>query len=835
MILLDTDHCDVKRPCRKLSEQSEFFLHSFTSDRLVNNVKQGVSRWLHNKLVEDYNLPKLIIDGIEVEVAEGTNVLEAAKKVGIVIPHFCYHPALGSVGACRLCAMKFIEGPVKGVQVSCMVKAADGMVVSTTDGDAARLRRMVIEWMMMNHPHDCPVCDEGGMCLLQDYTIAGGHGRRRYRGKKRTYQSQYLGEFIFQEMNRCIQCYRCSRFYQDYCGGTDFGTLKVSNKVFFGRHEEGWLESEFAGNLAEICPTGVFTDKTYHYVARPWDLETAPSVCPHCSLGCNTMPGARYRKLVKITARENQTVNGWFICDRGRFGYGFAGRKDRPYFPMIMGNKADLTEALDEAANRLSEAVLKHGGNCLALLGSPRIPLENAYYMNKFADAFGSANVFYSPNPERERKDRLAASLLKPELARSLKEIEDSDYIICAGVDPINEAPMLALMMRQAVRKGARALVIDPRPVLLPFEFTHLPVAPDGLADALTAAANDIKGYRPVIIVGTGMGSEELIEKATSLTKFARTAGKDCGLFYVMDGPNSFGNAILAGDEPDFDELLDDIEKGRVKVLVVAECDPLGQYPDRERVAKALEKLDSLIVMDYLPSDMVSRADVFLPTTAYAEQEGTFINNEGRAQVFGQAYISGVPINDMGPDAHPPRTFSKEVPGHSLPVWEILKELACSMKPECFLTASADAIRAEIAETFPAFSPLKGLLPGDGTRLLPGAPYKPPIRPDVSETGRAALTLIASELTFGTEELSTYSNMTQLRAPVPYVLLNNDDAARLGLEPGIMVEISSGGLKLECALRVSDKAAEGVAIAPKVKGFPVSVLNGKKVTIRAMA
>jgi NADH-quinone oxidoreductase subunit G len=461
------------------------------------------------------------------------------------------------------------------------------------------------------------------------------------------------------------------------------------------------------------------------------------------------------------------------------------------------------------------------------------MPLENAYYMKKFAAAFGSTNVSYSPDPEREKRDRLAASLLKPELARSLKEIEDSDYIICAGVDPINEAPMLALMMRQAVRSGASVIIIDPRPVSLPFEFTHMPVAPDGLADALTGAVDGIKGNKPTIIIGTCIGSEELIEKAAALTMSERSEGKDCGLFYVMDGPNSFGTAMLAGDGPDFDDLLDGIEKERIKVLVVAESDPLGQYPDRDRAAKAFEKLDTLIVMDYLPSDTVNHADVFLPATAYAEQEGTFVNQEGRAQVFEQAYISGVPINDMGPDAHPPRTFSTDVPGRSLPVWQILKELACIMKPECFLTASSAAIRSEMADEFPAFELLRGLLPGDGIRLSPGAAYSPPVRPDIFETGETALTLIATELTFGTEELSTYSDMTQLRAPAPYVLLNDQEAVNLGLEPGSMVTLSGGGTTLECTLRVSGKSARGVAIVPKVKGFPVSGLAGKKITIRA--
>ncbi|HSC71315.1 MAG TPA: 2Fe-2S iron-sulfur cluster-binding protein, partial [Candidatus Methylomirabilis sp.] len=225
-------------------------------------------------------MPKLIVDNIEVEVPAGTSVLEAARKVGIWIPHFCYHPALGSVGACRLCAMKFLEGPVKGVQMSCMVPAQDGMVVSTTDGEAARMRSLVIEWLMLNHPHDCPVCDEGGECLLQDYTVAGGHGTRRYHGKKRTFRNQDLGPYVEHEMNRCIECYRCVRFYQDFAGGTDLGVMANANRVYFGRFTDGTLESPFSGNLVDICPTGVYTDKTARFRARYWDYEMAPSVCP---------------------------------------------------------------------------------------------------------------------------------------------------------------------------------------------------------------------------------------------------------------------------------------------------------------------------------------------------------------------------------------------------------------------------------------------------------------------------------------------------------------------------------------------------------------------------
>jgi len=252
---------------------------------------------------------KLIIDNIPIEVPEGTTVLEAAQSVDVPIPHFCWHPALGKAGACRVCAVKMLDGPVKGVQMSCMLPAQDGMVVSTTDDEAVAMRQSVIEWLMINHPHDCPVCDEGGECQLQDYTIAGGHGIRRYDGKKRTHRNQYLGEHIEHEMNRCIQCYRCVRFYQEYAGGTDFGVMGRAAMVYFGRQEEGPLESPFSGNLVDICPTGVFTDKTARFCARYWDYDMAPSICPHCSLGCNTVPMARYRELLKTTARRNDRVD----------------------------------------------------------------------------------------------------------------------------------------------------------------------------------------------------------------------------------------------------------------------------------------------------------------------------------------------------------------------------------------------------------------------------------------------------------------------------------------------------------------------------------------------
>ena len=784
-------------------------------------------------------MPKLTIDGLEVEVPEGTNVLEAAKKLGIIIPHFCYHEALGAVGACRLCAMKFVEGPVKGVQMSCMVKAQDGMIVETADPDAMRARRMVIEWLMTNHPHDCPVCDEGGMCLLQDYTIAGGHGRRRYKGKKRTYLSQYLGEFIEQEMNRCIQCYRCHRFYRDYAGGIDFGTKKIANQTFFGRFKEGWLESEFAGNLADVCPTGVFTDKTYHFKARQWELETAPSVCPHCSLGCAITPGAKLRELLVVKARENLKVNGWFICDRGRFGYRFASSENRPRKFTVNGQEKSHSEAVDAAAKIISEAVARYGPGSVALVGSPRTSLENNFALVKLADVLRTENICFSADRFRERKDRRAVSLVNTDNRRSLRDVEFSDFILVVGADPVNEAPMLALMLRQAALKGARIIVIDPRPVKLPFNFTHIPALPDEFAGKLAELAGSsavpTPGGRAMIICGTDVSGMDAIDACFDAAKRL-----GCGLFYILSSANSFGAALLASDGSDFEATLSGMESGDIRVLIALESDPLGLFSDREMAARPIENLDSLIVMDYLSTKTAGAANVFFPTAAYAEMDGVFINNEGRAQALPRAYIPGIPVNRMGPrqnppELHPPREFLSEVPGRSFPAWEYLRDIACGMGMECRELESLERVRASLTDDG-QFAQIAGLhAESEGVSITAGPmdrpqAQRPPSVGGKSDTGEGLL-LYAVELTFGTEEISIHSDKTQLRAPKPYVLINAGDAVSLGLKDGQTVRVSSGEATFSCVLKTSASCARGAAFAPRLKDFRAEMLNRKRVTI----
>jgi NADH-quinone oxidoreductase subunit G len=329
-------------------------------------------------------MTRIYVDGKTYEVDPRQNLLQACLSLKKDLPYFCWHPAIGSVGACRQCAVKQFkdENDAKGrIVMACMTPVADGMRISVDDPEARAFRAGVIEWLMLNHPHDCPVCDEGGECHLQDMTVMTGHAYRRTRFPKRTHRNQDLGPFIKHEMNRCIQCYRCVRFYRDYAGGRDFGVFGAHDHVYFGRHEDGTLENEFSGNLVEVCPTGVFTDKTlYRHYARKWDLQMAPSVCAHCGLGCNTTPGERYGTLRRIVNRYNEQVNGYFICDRGRFGYEFVNSEKRIRRPLLRGIPASKEEVIHHVASITTGRLIG--------IGSPRASLEA-----NFALQIGRAHV----------------------------------------------------------------------------------------------------------------------------------------------------------------------------------------------------------------------------------------------------------------------------------------------------------------------------------------------------------------------------------------------------------------------------------------------------------
>src|SRR5919109_1462777 len=396
----------------------------------------------------------IVVEQQSYDVKDGQNLLQACLSLGFNLPYFCWHPALGSVGACRQCAVKQFRDDKDAhgrLVMACMTPAAEGTRISISDPEAVEFRASVIEWLMLNHPHDCPICDEGGECHLQDMTVMTGHVYRRNRFNKRTYRNQYLGPFINHEMNRCIQCYRCVRFYRDYAGGRDLDAFASRNQVYFGRHEDGVLENEFSGNLVEVCPTGVFTDKTLkqHYT-RKWDLQTAPSVCVHCSVGCNTDVGDRYGTLRTIVNRYNSQVNGYFLCDRGRFGYDFVNSPRRLRQPLL--RRGQTTEPVSkETALEHVASLLKAGGSVLGI-GSPRATLEANFALRMLV----GPEHFYLGVSEREH--RLLSAVLSilqhgPARTPSLHDVEQADAVLVLGEDVTNVAPRLALALRQAVRQ----------------------------------------------------------------------------------------------------------------------------------------------------------------------------------------------------------------------------------------------------------------------------------------------------------------------------------------------------------------------------------------------
>ncbi|MGB5827999.1 MAG: NADH-quinone oxidoreductase subunit NuoG, partial [Pseudomonas mandelii] len=625
------------------------------------------------------------VDGKELEVDGADNLLQACLSLGLDIPYFCWHPALGSVGACRQCAVKQYtdENDKRGrIVMSCMTPATDGSWISIDDEEAKVFRASVVEWLMTNHPHDCPVCEEGGHCHLQDMTVMTGHNERRYRFTKRTHQNQQLGPFISHEMNRCIACYRCVRFYKDYAGGTDLGVFGAHDNVYFGRVEDGTLESEFSGNLTEVCPTGVFTDKTHsERYNRKWDMQFSPSICHGCSSGCNISPGERYGELRRIENRFNGSVNQYFLCDRGRFGYGYVNREDRPRQPLLAnGAKLSLDEALDKAADLLR-------GRNIVGIGSPRASLESNYALRELV----GAEHFYSGIEAAElERIRLVMQVLKdsPLPIPNMRDIEDHDAIFVLGEDLTQTAARMALSLRQSVKGKAEdmadAMRVQPwldaavknigQHALNPLFIASLAetklddiaeecvhAAPDDLArigfavaHALDASAPAVEGLdaealelakriadallaakRPLIIAGTSLGSKALIEAAANIAKALKLREKNGSISLIVPEANSLGLAMLGGDS--VDAALQAVIDGKADALVVLEND-LYTRTDKAKVDAALTAAKVVIVADHQKTATSDRAHLVLPAASFAEGDGTLVSQEGRAQRFFQVF-----------------------------------------------------------------------------------------------------------------------------------------------------------------------------------------------------
>src|SRR3990167_4837950 len=633
------------------------------------------------------------VDGKDFEVDGADNLLQACLSLGLDIPYFCWHPALGSVGACRQCAIKQYtdENDTRGrIVMSCMTPATDNTWISIDDEESKAFRASVVEWLMTNHPHDCPVCEEGGHCHLQDMTVMTGHNERRYRFTKRTHQNQDLGPFISHEMNRCIACYRCVRFYKDYAGGTDLGVFGAHDNVYFGRVEDGVLESEFSGNLVEVCPTGVFTDKTHsERYNRKWDMQFAPSICHGCASGCNTSPGERYGELRRIENRFNGDVKQYFLCDRGRFGYGYVNRADRPRQPLLVnkhgGEQLGIDAALDKAAELLK-------GKRVIGIGSPRASLESNFALRELV---GEANYYSGIAAGELENIRLIRDILQngPLPVPTLREVELHDAVFILGEDLTQTAARLALALRQTVKGKATEIATSMKiqdwhmaavqnvaqdalhPLFIasvtatrlddiaeacvhaaPADLARIGFAVAHAIDPSAPAVNGLdadvgelvqliaeallEAKRPLIVSGASLGEKSLIEAAANIASALKNREKNASISLVVPEANSMGLALLLGEEcgaRSVDAALQALTSGQADAVIVLEND-LYRRAAAAQVDAALTAAKLVIVADHQHTATSEKAHLLLPVASFAEGDGTLVSFEGRAQRFFQVF-----------------------------------------------------------------------------------------------------------------------------------------------------------------------------------------------------
>jgi len=647
----------------------------------------------------------IIVDGNVVRAEPGSNLLQACLSAKLDLPYFCWHPAMGSVGACRQCAVKIFRNPADTtgqIVMACMTPVAPGLRVSLSDPQTAAFRERVVEFVLTNHPHDCPVCEVGGECHLQDVTALTGHAARRTRFAKRTHLNQDLGPFIKHEMNRCIGCYRCVRFYQDYAGGKDFGVFGAKRNVYFGRAVDGALESDFAGNLVEVCPTGVFVDKPYsEKFRRKWDMRSTPSICPHCAVGCNITVNEREGTFRRVVNRFNATLNGYFLCDRGRFGTGFLASPQR----LRISRNAAGPLSLAAAQAELTEVLRRD--NTIGI-GSPRASLEANFLLRELV---GPENFFAALSDHESAFLQAAIAIMRRVPIATLPQAETADAVLILGADPAAIAPRLALALRQAARRvpadilaareipawHAAAVASAGSPPHIPFVIaTTFPTALDaGASTTLRLDGQNIVNLAVSIAEGTHSLAQTLAQAQAPVIiagGSAATITAAANIVISLQNPNARLLLLL----PDSNSVG----------LGLLQPQPLAAAPSGRHVIVLeanlpLPNAASLTVLDHIQTNSTEAADLAIAVGSFADSDGTFINLEGRAQCFHKAI------------------FGTDDPPQS---WQLLRAAGIAagrLAPDDDVTHAATI--ASIAATIPEFATIKNLWPEPGpqTPTLP--------------------------------------------------------------------------------------------------------------------
>ncbi|MEU5311091.1 NADH-quinone oxidoreductase subunit G [Streptomyces sp. NPDC021562] len=631
------------------------------------------------------DLVTLTIDGVEISVPKGTLVIRAAEQLGIEIPRFCDHPLLDPAGACRQCIVE-VEGQRKPM-ASCTITCTDGMVVKThlTSPVAEKAQHGVMELLLINHPLDCPVCDKGGECPLQNQAMSHGNAESRFDGRKRTYEKPVpISTQVLLDRERCVLCARCTRFSNQVAGDPMIELLERGALQQVGTGEGDPFESYFSGNTIQICPVGALTSAAYRFRSRPFDLISSPSVCEHCAGGCATRTDHRRGKVMRRLAANDPEVNEEWICDKGRFAFRYAQQKDRLDTPLVRSAQgvlepASWPEALEAAARGLSAARSRAG-----VLTGGRLTVEDAYAYSKFARvALGTNDIdFRARVHSGEEADFLAAHVAGR--GRDLDgtgvtytTLEKAPAVLLVGFESEEEAPGVFLRLRKAWRKHKQkvyALATHATRGLQKAGGTLLPAAPGtetewldalaggvGLEEVGTLAAEALRTDGAVIVVG-----ERLASVAGGLTAAVRAAAATGAQLVWIPRRAGERGAIEAGALPsllpggrpatdprareevaaawgmselppghgrDTGQIIESAARGELSALLVAGVE-VADLPDPARAREALEAVGFLVSLELRPSEVTEHADVVLPVAAVAEKAGTFLNWEGRARLF---------------------------------------------------------------------------------------------------------------------------------------------------------------------------------------------------------
>jgi len=795
------------------------------------------------------------IDGRPVEAEAGELLIAAAERAGTYIPRFCWHPRLDPVGMCRMCLVE-IEGPRgRALTPSCTTRVAAGMVIHTTSDVVRKAQEGVLEFLLANHPLDCPVCDKGGECPLQDQTLSHGPGESRYVEEKRHYPKPIpISDLVLLDRERCILCARCTRFADEVAGDPliEFVSRGSSTQVLTFHGEP--FSSYFSGNTVQICPVGALTATPYRFRARPWDLEAVESTCPHCAVGCRIAVQATANRVVRFLGVDNGPTNQGWLCDKGRFGFEYLSSPERLTTPLVRGKDGGLYpaswgEALEKAASGLRRVIDGSGADAVAGLGGARSTNEEAYAFGKFLRATVGTNHL-----DARLGDALGARFLTglPHRA-ALSDLDAAGSILVWGPDLKEELPVLYLRVRRAAtRRGVPLVVVHPRGNGLDRAAAHtlryrpgegaamLARLSNGEGDAAAARVTLESGPLVAIVGRTGLGEDPGLAEAVAA--FAEgfpgarvlPVARRGNLYGALDmgvAPDLLpGRAPVAdasarealeqrweglpgGEGDDAAGIVDGLEEGRIRALVLLGCDPAADFPDPARAAAALEKADLVVAIDLFLTESSRRAHVVFPALAFAEVEGTVTNLEGRVQKVNRLVLG---------------------PGQARPANEILEDLAGRLG-HSIGAGSAEALAAEIEAVAPAYAgvawaALDWGAGREGVVLPTPAPHGLPLEAPVEEAGGMVLHLARVLYDRGT--LMQQGPSLRRLAREAALHLHPEDAARLGVAAGGRVRLtgSSGAADLPAALDAT--LAPGTAYLPANLG--ASVGPGLRVSVEAV-